>query len=262
MAKRRTGTREWSDHSANCIRGCSNGCLYCYGREFALRGKRIARGVDWLIERPYPKGLAECGKKRRGRVMFPTTHDITPANLNQCMAALRSLLDAGNEVLVVTKPHLACVTRICHEFIEWADRRLAFRFTIGAASDHILRFWEPDAPSLQERLRALAYAKSRGFSTSVSSEPLLEPEHAEALGAMLAPHITDTLWIGGLNHARARTAWCRETPGLEDEIRRIEAWQTPDAIWGLYRRLKGVSWIRWKDQYRKVLGLPPVEAPQ
>jgi DNA repair photolyase len=246
----KTGTREWSQSSENCCLGCSHGCLYCYARADALRWKRIASPAEWTRERNLP--LPKHFKRRPGVVMFPTTHDITPANLDHCLAMLEGLLKAGNRVLVVSKPHASCVAEICRRFggmwkeIGGCMERLEFRFTIGAWSNSTLAYWEPGAPDFSERWGALRMAFDLGQHTSVSMEPLL----------------TETIWIGKANHLRLRSAWMF-TPEMPDErlralhaeIERIEAGQTEEAVRRVYEALKDNPKVRWKDSYRRVLGL-------
>ena len=68
--------------------------------------------------------------KRKGRIMFPTTHDITPETLEECVTFIHKLLAPGNKILIVSKPHLECIKRICNEFSQYKEDIL-FRFTIG-----------------------------------------------------------------------------------------------------------------------------------
>src|SRR5271157_6268802 len=107
MAKQKNaaGVGEWSDHSLNCVAGCSHTCGYCFARGIAARFKRIAP-EKWKDEKivPYKK----IGK-RKGTIMFPSSHDITPVTLDHCIEFLDMLLSAGNNVLLVSKPHLECV---------------------------------------------------------------------------------------------------------------------------------------------------------
>ncbi len=254
MNKQKTGTREWSAHSVNCISGCSNGCLYCYGRSQALRFKRIKVGVDWIAEQVREKAVKQNRYKKEGTIMFPTTHDITENNLGACRTVLKKLLKAGNQVLIVSKPSLECVGDLTRVLDEFKDQIL-FRFTIGALDDRILKFWEPNATSFSERRGALRIANARGFQTSVSCEPLLEPENVQELVNELDPYVTDTIWIGCANKLPQRTAWCEGLPGLAEEIARIHAGQEPERIREIYELLKDNPKIRWKDSYKKVLGM-------
>jgi DNA repair photolyase len=145
----KTGVAEWASHSVNLINGCRHECRYCYAAFNACdRYHRIPRS-QW----PQPVVRDHDVRKRRqkmeGRVMFPTTHDITPEELGPCLTVLGKLLAAGNEVLIVSKPHLACIQAICDQF---ADHRsqILFRFTIGADNDDLLRYWEPGAPDFAD----------------------------------------------------------------------------------------------------------------
>lgn len=255
MTKKKTGTREWADKNVNIIDGCEHRCRYCYAAEMAKRYKRIASLDDWgtTFSQLRPEEVAKSRMKCKGRIMFPTTHDITPQFLEECVTVLRKLLAAENEVLIVTKPHLECVERLCQELAEYKDK-IVFRFTIGAMDDDLLRFWEPGAPSFGERLAALKHAHEQGFRTSVSAEPMLDVPHAVELYEAVVPFITDTIWFGKMNDVRRRV----EVKIAADEaaVRRIVENQTDELIVKLYERLKGEPKVEWKESIKKVVGLP------
>ena len=153
MKKKVFGTTEWAASNANCISGCSHNCHYCYAKTMAIRFHRKTTET-WKIEEPRP--LRKIGK-RVGRIMFPTTHDISLTNYNLCFDYLDLILQTGNEVLIVSKPHLEVIEKLCSRFIKYKDKIL-FRFTIGSASEETLALWEPGAPNLSERLSALETA--------------------------------------------------------------------------------------------------------
>jgi DNA repair photolyase len=150
------GTQEWSVKTVNCCTGCSHDCLYCYAKGMAIRFKQVTAG-QWLLEQVRPKDVSKQHKKYDGQVMFPSSHDITPGNIDACIEVLRNLIDVGNQVLVVSKPHLDCIEKICCEFEEYRDQIL-FRFSIGACDNNVLSYWEPNAPSYEERFAALRFA--------------------------------------------------------------------------------------------------------
>ena len=104
------GAREWSAHSVNCCTGCSHDCLYCYARAMAVRFRRV-KEEDWKTEVVRQISVDKKYRKLNGRVMFPTSHDITPGNIDACLVVLKKLLAAGNDVLLVSKPHLECIRR-------------------------------------------------------------------------------------------------------------------------------------------------------
>ncbi len=58
---------------------------------------------------PNKKAIEKGYSKRKGRIMFPTSHDITMENLNGCLRVLKKLLDANNEILITTKPKFSCI---------------------------------------------------------------------------------------------------------------------------------------------------------
>ncbi len=251
------GAREWTKNFVNCCTGCSHDCRYCYARETAVRHRRV-RPEEWKNEGIRQKDVDKGYRRREGRIMFPSSHDITPSNVDACIAVLGKLLHAGNKLLIVSKPHLECITRICYEFGEFKESIL-FRFTIGAMDNKILSFWEPNAPSYEERLQSLKFAWHNMFQTSVSIEPMLDPEHIEELVTAVSPLVTDAIWIGKMNDVRKRVAITDET--VEREVRKIEAGQTDDRIKAIYEKLKDNPKIKWKESIKKVVGLPLSEKP-
>ena len=80
---------------------------------------------------------------------------------------------ASNEVLVVSKPRVACVKRLCAELLPYRDQ-IVFRFSIGSTDSAVLSFWEPGAPGFEERLECLRIAHISEYVTSVSCEPMLD----------------------------------------------------------------------------------------
>ena len=184
--------------------------------------------------------------------MFPSSHDITPKNLFACLIVLRKLLEAGNRVLIVSKPHLECIGTICSAFEQYRGQIL-FRFTIGARDDEILSIWEPNAPRYEERKKALTYAFNKGYQTSVSVEPMLDSEHIMDLVKDLLPLVTNALWIGKMNHTRNIRV---EDETVERELNRIVEGQSDEKIRAIYDTLKSNPKIKWKSHIKKVVGIP------
>lgn len=254
MAKRKTGTREWAARNLNIAVGCSHGCAYCYARHDAVeRFKRVAadKWTDMVVD---PKRVAQKYGRRKNEdatvydVMFPTAHDIVPAILSDCVTVLRKVLEAGNTVLVVTKPHLVCVKRLCAILGSWRAQ-VVFRFTIGTTDDEVLQEWEPGAPGFTERLASLAHAHAQGWTTSVSVEPMLDPRNVDDLVETLEPFVTETIWIGKLNRIRSR---CHDA--TEAMMAALEREYTDAKILAMVDRLQGNPKVRWKDSIKKVIG--------
>ena len=232
------GTKEWADSNVNCFFGCSNNCKYCYAKQMALRFKRINAPEDWSYMKPNRKAIDKNYKKRAGRIMFPTSHDITRISFLDCCTVLEKLLAAGNSVLVTTKPVPWITDEICIEFEEYKDL-IQFRFTITSKDDDVLSIMEPGAPQFWDRIRALKIAHKAGYKTSVSIEPFMD-ERPEALVNIIQEYVTESIWIGPMNHLKGEgIPWCYYT---KENLKRI------------HNELKDHPLIRFKDAFRNKMG--------
>ncbi len=244
------GTLEWSEHSENVCKGCSHLCLYCFAAHNAARFKWRPR-EEWGREELTKKALRTSYPKRTGQIMFPTTHDITPGTLEASTRFLKLMLAAGNQVLIVSKPHLECVQHLCAELSAFRNQ-IMFRFTIGSMDSGVTSFWEPCAPLPAERLESLQHAYTSGYRTSVSCEPLLGGlATAQAILAHVRPFVTDSVWIGKMNRIRSRVDI--SDPAIEKQVAAIESEQTDDRIIAMHELLKSDPLIYWKDSIKKVV---------
>jgi len=247
------GTHEWAVGNANFISGCYHNCKYCYSKEMAIRFKRKTPS-NWEIEDVNLKHLMAKRKQVNGLIMFPSSHDITPKNIQHSMVFLQNLLEVGNKILIVTKPHLDIIKEICDKFSAYKDNIL-FRFTIGSINSDTLKFWELNAPCFEERKESLIFAYTQGFSTSISCEPMLD-DTTEELVAMLTPYITDSIWIGKANFLQRRL----KMNGITDEesinkANELISMQSDSNIKSLYENLKNNSKVKWKESIKKIVQL-------
>jgi len=212
---------------------------------------------DWTTETVRQHALDAKVRKYAEPVMFPSSHDITPVHLEESIRFLRKILEAGNEVLIVSKPHLECITRICNEFDQYKDQML-FRFTIGSTDNDVLKFWEPNAPSFKERFACLKLTHKQGFQSSVSCEPMLD-NHIERVVKKVYPYVTETIWIGKANGLLGVTGRGRLefnghlTPETEKRAHQLIEWQSDQNIIKLYDKLHSNPKIRWKESIKSVL---------
>ena len=251
--KKVSGTKEWAPHNLNISVGCSHNCLYCYAAADADRRKLKERS-EWACEKLTKKAeMASFPVKHDGRIMFPSTHDITPGILEAAVKVLKVVIAAGNEVLIVTKPHLMVVDRLVKEFAD-PNRRdeIEFRFTIGTLSPSLSKFWEPGAPLPEERIAALKLAHSAGYKTSVSMEPLLGGiDTATAVVTAVHDYVTETIWIGKMNQIRNRVR-----PSSVEKLHMVNALeqrQTDAEILQIYEAFQNNPMVRWKDSICDVL---------
>jgi DNA repair photolyase len=236
-----TGTKEWADSNVNCVDGCAHDCRYCYAKKMAIRFGRKTN-ENWHEMQAREKDVNKSYRKRPGRIMFPTSHDIIPTDpsFESCMTVLGKLLRAGNEVLVTTKPHMLAVLRICQEFQQYKSQ-IQFRFTITSCLDDVLLAWEPGAPSFEERLKALQYAFTDGFKTSISCEPALDSiAGIHEIYETAKPYVTESFWIGTMNYC---------TPPVKLNPREV------------YDHFNGMPLIRFKDTITKALGINVATKP-
>jgi len=247
-----TGTREWAKVNVNIQVGCEHNCRYCYARHNAVTRFKACTAEQWMVphinKEAVKKGRGKCG----GRVMFPSSHDITPLNISYAVIVLKKLLEAGNDVLIVSKPHLKCIKIICGVFAAFKEQ-ITFRFSIGSTDDAVLRFWEPGAPGFEERFESLRFAFEAGFATSVSCEPQLDP-YAVYTYAAVSDFITDTFWIGVIRDFDRRVDLSGvTTEQVEQFCRPARRAASEEVVRANYMILKDQPKVRFKDSIREIM---------
>jgi len=256
--KRPSGTLEWAKHNANCVKGCSHGCIYCYAKYNAVDRFKSIAPEKWADEEINWKAVNKKWGKKSGTIMFPTTHDITPNTVDACLTCLKNILSAGNDVLIVSKPHFDVIMKLCKELEEYKDHIL-FRFTIGARDSDILKFWEPNAPDYSERVTSLCWAFEKGYSTSVSMEPVLDWDNVIDLFLIMSEFVTDSIWIGTMNQIDRRVK--ATTDEERAMVEKMKSWLTNENYRRVYEALKDHPKIEWKESMKDALGLDsPSEA--
>lgn len=125
-----SGTHEWAEFNENIARGCEHGCLYCYAAHNAKRFK-VRERSDWTRVELTKRAHVTSYPRRAGVIMFPSAHDITPLNVHAYTRVAKLMLQAGNKLLIVSKPHLGVISQLCEELAAHKDAIL-FRFTNSA----------------------------------------------------------------------------------------------------------------------------------
>lgn len=245
-----SGTREWADHNVNCIKGCFNNCRYCYAKMMAKRFGRCTEDTwkDMIIR----NGAVEKKYgKYKGRVMFPSSHDIIdkPDIKKACFIVIENLLEAGNQLLITSKPRFS-ITRDIIELFYTYRLQIQFRYTITSIDNKLLSFWEPNAPTFEERFESLKYAYEKGFKTSVSIEPFLDL-NPKTLVYVLSPFITESIWLGPMNYIPKN--------GIPDKNKQqyldIRNAYEINHLKEIYEDLKDYRLIRFKDSIYNRLGI-------
>lgn len=250
------GVFEWAGYSYNIGTGCFNKCRYCYALEIAIemakKEGKVLSSFDWQNER-VKAWKSEIHQTADGIIMFPSMHDITPSYLPLYTKTLRNLVEADNQVVIVTKPRIECIRTICEQFQD-CKNVLLFRMTITSLDDNLSRLWEPGAPLPYERVAALRLAFESGYQTSVSVEPMIgSVEHTIDLYKAVYPYLTEDIWFGKMNNISRRVELTDQS--VRDAVGVIKDQQSNTNIRTLYNALKDQPKVMWKDSIREVVGL-------
>lgn len=230
--------------STNDYIGCENNCLYCYAKLQAIRRKLVADEHAWGKPKPNKYRLKrKITKLENGRYMYPTTHDLTEANISLCMDTILAILEAGNDILIVSKPRIRVMEYIINAIPKEHSTNVEFRFSIGSMSDYILKRFEPNAPLYDERKKALELVFNHGYKTSVSIEPYLD-DYPEFVVMDLDPFVTEMIWIGTMNYVNQAKA-------LHPEIRELGHLYVPDRVRAIKEKLDNspTHKIRYKKPF-------------
>lgn len=252
-----TGTKEWAGSNINIARGCPNGCKYCYAKSKIKRFNKDITAEDLRIEVINKQKINKGYRKRKDRIMMPSSHDITRTNLDSILVVSEKILKAKNQLLMVSKPNFFCIKEICDKLFLYKDQIL-FRFTIGSTNNEVLNFWETRAPLFEERMASLRYAYENGYKTSISIEPFLD-ENVEDIVNQTRPYVTTSIWIGEAKDLKMHLS----NNKYKDPITIAAADNLLD-LYGsgyvekLYELYKDDDLIIWKDSIRKRLNLPPL----
>ena len=241
------GTKEWAETNFNFQKGCRNDCVYCYAKATAIRFG-TATAESWKepvisIPEHYPHGKS---------VLFPSSHDISSANVNAAIDCLTGLLKKDNRILIVTKAQASAVNSIIRAMESPAlssyKDKVSFRVTMGTADEVLLRRFEPGAPDFHERFMALRSLFMAGFKTSVSAEPLLGGvDTFNDLYLRVKRYVTDTVWVGVMNMPRQRIRINTRNTFDESIIDWIIKRQSPDEMYRLYLKYRDDEMVSFKD---------------
>ncbi len=258
------GTREWAAREINCIKGCKNYCLYCYAKGMAKHFNRCFEDtwkemeVNWkAVNKGYRKSQKKVSQAHD--IMFPTSHDIflEEPYFSACITVLKKILNEGNTVLITLKPQLEVVKKLSTIFDNF-KQKITFRFTIGSINSEVLKLFELNAPSFEERLESLKYATHHGFHTTVSIEPLLDFTPNELI-KKISPHLSPlnyekdhgTIWIGLLKKQYIpKSLRIRK---LKEYLEKITPKLKFEHVYQYYKEFYNNPTIKWKESILKMM---------
>jgi DNA repair photolyase len=194
--------------------GCQHGCHYCYARfikRFSGHTEPWGKFVD-IKTNAADLLKVEVTRKKRGTVWVSGLCDpYQPLEANYQLT--RKCLDilADNDWPVVIQTRSPIVLRD----IDIIKRAKDFEagLTITTADDSVRRLFEPDAPSIKERLRTLDELHQNGIRTYSMIAPILPG--AETLPDALQGKV-DYIIVDRMNYHYAD--WVYRKYGLEDKL--------------------------------------------
>ena len=186
------------DYAVNPYVGCQHGCVYCYARfmkRFARHKEPWGEFVDVKINAPDLLQL-EIDKRAPGRVWMSgvcdpyqpleTSYELT----RKC---LRTLVRYGWPITIQTKSPL--VLRDA-DLLRGSDK-IEVGLSVTSADDRIRQLFEPNAPPIKERIKALEELHLAGIRTFAMIAPML-PGAAE-LAAQLRGKV-DYVLVDRMNY--------------------------------------------------------------
>jgi len=185
-------------------------------------------------------------------IMFSSSHDLFYEDIKLIEESIEKLLANDNKILFVTKPRFKVIKYLLDFFGAYYGNKIKdkieFRFTIGSSNNEVLSFWEPNAPSFEERLKATEIINKfneeineKIFSYSISMEPLLTLHPENIINKI--PNAKE-YWLGKMNYVNLNNPKNEKEKIYFERQKRINS----ESFWKkLYIQFKDFDKIKWKD---------------
>jgi len=221
------------EYVINPYLGCQHSCTYCYARFMKkYSGHREAWGQFVDVKVNAPELLKkEIAHKKQGEVWISGVCDpyqpleATYKLTRQCLAIL-----AENNWPVIVQTKSPLVLRDIDILKKGGNFQVGF--SIATAEEAIKKLFEPDAPSIKERIIALGELHQVGIKTYTMIAPLLPG--AEDLAEILAGKV-DYIIIDRMNYNHAN--WVYQKYRLKDKKTAEFFQQTEKKISSAFQKL-------------------------
>lgn len=202
------------DYVINPYVGCQHGCSYCYARFIKRFSGHKEPWGEFVDIKMNAADLLQCEikKKKCGRVWVSGLVDPyqpLEAKYKLTRKCLKILADNNWPVTIQTRSSL--VLRDL-DILNEAEH-FEVGLTITTAVDEIRKLFEPNAPSIKERLRTLDELHKSGIRTYAMIAPVLPG--AETLVEDLDKKV-DYIIVDRMNYSYAD--WIYKKYGLEDKL--------------------------------------------
>lgn len=203
------------DYVINAYTGCQHGCSYCYARfmrRFTGHQEPWGQFVDVKINAPDLLRVEIAGKKKPGHIWISGVCDAyqpLERRYRLTRECLRIVVEHRWPFTIQTRS--ALVLRDLDIIKNAVDAEVGF--TITTANDEIRRIFEPHAPPINDRIRAIGELHRAGVRTFAMIAPLLPG--AEELPALLEGKV-DHILVDRMNYNNAD--WVYRKYQLEDKL--------------------------------------------
>ncbi|MFA7219151.1 MAG: radical SAM protein [Synergistaceae bacterium] len=188
---------EYSPLACDLYKGCKNGCKYCYGASTEV----FDNMCETLVPIPNALSKLEADAKRLAgdprEILFSFSSDpyFSEESSNLTREALEICAKYNLRAQILTKGGM----KVSRDFDFLRKNNYRFGSTIIFKDEKLREEWEPYAPSIEDRIKAVKMANEMGIYTWVSVEPVINPDSALELIESLIGFVD--LWkIGKLNH--------------------------------------------------------------
>jgi len=199
--------KEYADLAINIYKGCTHGCKYCYCAKIPWTAEKYHKAAN------PKKDVIEKLRKDAGKlnsncpeILLSFTGDVyqhEEMNLGLTRQAIEVLIEHDLPFTILTKGG----TRAIRDFSLLAEYPKArFGTTLIFWDQKYADEWEPNAPTIDNRVEAISEAYSRGIPTWVSLEPVIDPYQALEVILRLYP-IVGHWKIGKLNYKNLDVNW-------------------------------------------------------
>lgn len=195
--KKETGTYEWVSKTFNIQDGCPYICKYpCYAR--CIRRKKEDIWVKAKFKETwFNQKIENYEMGFLANVMCFSLHDIYPENQENCLKFIfRIMNESENIVLITSKANPDTIEYLC-QHLENFRSRIRFMITITSLYDDVAKEWEPYAPLISERMKAVKYLNENKWDLNISIEPFHDKAVEILVETMLKKYWNiKTLWVG------------------------------------------------------------------
>ncbi len=164
------------DYCINPYTGCRHGCVYCYARFMVKYTKHRMKWGDFVdVKINAPEVLKkQITKLKRGRVTLSTVTDPYQAQERKYEITRKILIELAAykfPVSILTKSDL--VLRDIDILKQFERRDCEVGFSIAALDEDVRKNFEPYAPLIKNRIKALKELFNEGIKTWVFIAPVL-----------------------------------------------------------------------------------------